>query len=148
MFLDKIKDVMEEGGLSQYVAAIERLAGEDYASLDIAAALLKMAMGGKAKEAAVQSDEKDFENTGGEPGMVRLFINICRNQNIKPGDIVGGIAGETGIPGKLIGSIDIYDKYTFVEVPREYANDVIKTMKDNQIKGKRINIEPANSKQH
>ncbi len=144
MFLEKVKEVMEEGGLSQYVASIERLAGEDYAALDIAAALLKMAIGGKAKE--IQPEEKEFENTGGEPGMVRLFINIGRNQNIKPGDIVGGIAGETGIPGKLIGSIDIYDKYTFVEVPREYASDVIKVMKDNQIKGKRINIEPANSK--
>ena len=144
MFMEKIKEVMEEGDLSPYIASIERLAEEDYASIDIAAALLKMAIGGKAREA--QPEEKDFENTGGEPGMVRLFINIGRNQNIKPGDIVGGIAGETGIPGKLIGSIDIYDKYTFVEVPREYANDVIKTMKDNQIKGKKINIEPANSK--
>jgi ATP-dependent RNA helicase DeaD len=144
MFLEKVKEVMEEGDLSPYVASIERLAGEDYASIDIAAALLKMAIGGRAKE--VQPEDKELENTGGEPGMVRLFINIGRNQNIKPGDIVGGIAGETGIPGKLIGSIDIYDKYTFVEVPREYASDVIKVMKDNQIKGKRINIEPANSK--
>ena len=88
----------------------------------------------------------DFEDTGAEEGMVRLFINIGRNQKIRTGDIVGGIAGETGIPGKLIGSIDIYDKYTFVEVPREFASDVLKIMKDNQIKGKRINIEPANAK--
>lgn len=144
MYLEKVKESMEEEDLEQYVAAIERLAGEDYTTIDIAAALLKMAIGGKGKEA--QPEEQDFENTGGEPGMVRLFINIGRNQKIRPGDIVGGIAGETGIPGKLIGSIDIYDKYTFVEVPREYANDVIKIMKDNQIKGKKINIEPANAK--
>jgi len=144
MFLEKVKDSMEEGGLEQYIGAIERLAGEDYTTIEIAAALLKMSIGGKAKEP--QPDEFDFEDTGGEPGMVRLFINIGRNQKIRPGDIVGGIAGETGIPGKLIGSIDIYDKYTFVEVPREYAGDVIKIMKDNQIKGKKINIEPANAK--
>ena len=144
MYLERVKENMEEGGLSQYVAAIERLAGEDYTTIDIAAALLKMAIGSKGKEA--QPEEADYENTGAEPGMVRLFINIGRNQKVRTGDIVGGIAGETGIPGKLIGSIDIYDKYTFVEVPREYAHDVIKIMKDNQIKGKKINIEPANSK--
>lgn len=144
IFLDKVKDVMDEEDLSQYVHIIEKLAAEDYTSLEIAAALLKMAIGNKGKEE--KHDEEDFEDTGAEAGMVRLFINIGRNQKIRPGDIVGGIAGETGIPGKLIGSIDIYDKYTFVEVPREYAGDVIKIMKDNQIKGKRINIEPANSK--
>jgi ATP-dependent RNA helicase DeaD len=37
-------------------------------------------------------------------------------------------------------------KYTFVEVPRENAKEVLKIMKDNQIKGKKINIEPANAK--
>jgi len=144
MFLEKVKESMNEDELGQYVKVIERLAGEDYTSIEIAAALLKMAIGNKSKEAAPM--EADYENTGAEAGMVRLFINIGRSQNIRPGDIVGGIAGETGIPGKLIGSIDIYDKYTFVEVPREYANDVIRVMKDNQIKGKRINIEPANAK--
>ena len=144
LFLDKVIEIMDEDDLSQYVSIIERLAGEDYTSIEIAAALLKMAIGNKDKE--VQHEETDFDNTGAEDGMVRLFINIGRNQKIRPGDIVGGIAGETGIPGKLIGSIDIYDKYTFVEVPREYAGDVIRIMKDNQIKGRRINIEPANAK--
>jgi ATP-dependent RNA helicase DeaD len=40
----------------------------------------------------------------------------------------------------------MFDKYTFVEVPREYAPDVIQVMKDAKIKGKSINIEPANRK--
>ncbi|MGE5633583.1 MAG: DEAD/DEAH box helicase [Caulobacteraceae bacterium] len=143
-FLDKIKETIEEGRLSEYVAAVERLVGDEYTSLDIAAALLKMTIGEKTK--TDQEDSFNFDNTGADPGMVRLFINIGRNQNIRPGDVVGGIAGETGLPGKLIGSIDIYDKYTFVEIPREYAQDVIRIMKDNQIKGKRINIEPANAR--
>jgi ATP-dependent RNA helicase DeaD len=144
LFMDKIKDVIDEEELGQYIAAVERLAAEDYTTIEIAAALLKLSLAGKNKEAV--HEVVDFEDTGAEEGMVRLFINIGRNQKIRPGDIVGGIAGETGIPGKLIGSIDIYDKYTFVEVPREFASDVLKIMKDNQIKGKRINIEPANAK--
>ncbi|MPN41357.1 ATP-dependent RNA helicase DbpA [bioreactor metagenome] len=78
--------------------------------------------------------------------MVRLFINVGRSQNIQPKDVIGAIAGETGIQGKLIGKIDIYEKFTFVEVPKENAKDVLNIMKDNTIKGKRINIEPANAK--
>ena len=48
------------------------------------------------------------------------------------------------MPGRLIGSIDLYDKYTFVEVPREYAAEVLERMKDVRIRGKSVNIEPAN----
>ena len=52
----------------------------------------------------------DRKNARG--GMTRLFINLGKNQNVKPGDILGAIAGESGIPGRLVGSIDMYDKYT------------------------------------
>jgi len=76
--------------------------------------------------------------------MARLFINIGKNQNVKPGDILGAIAGESGMPGKMVGSIDMYDKYTFVEVPRENADAVLKAMKDVKIKGKNIHMEKAN----
>ena len=37
----------------------------------------------------------DFEDTGAEEGMVRLFINIGKKQGIRPGDILGAIAGNT-----------------------------------------------------
>jgi len=58
----------------------------------------------------------------------------------------GSIAGETVMPCKFICTIDMYDKYTFVEVPREYAAEVIQVMKNAKIKGKSINVEPANKK--
>ena len=86
---------------------------------------------------------------GGRSGgddMARLFINIGKNQNVKPGDILGAIAGESGMPGKMVGSIDMYDKYTFVEVPREQADVVLQAMKDVRIKGKNIHMEKANRK--
>jgi ATP-dependent RNA helicase DeaD len=143
-YIDHIKEIIEEGRLTSYSSAIEKLIEEDYNTLDIAAALLRMAMGEKNKQE--EAAPADFEDTGAEPGMVRLFINIGSNQKIRPGDVVGSIAGESGIPGKLIGSISIHDKFTFVEVPMEYAHEVLNSMKDNQIKGKRINIEPANSR--
>ena len=79
-------------------------------------------------------------------GMARLFINIGKNQNVRPGDILGAIAGESGIPGRMVGSIDMYDKYTFVEVPEEHAESVLKAMKNAKIKGKNIRMEVAGSK--
>lgn len=144
VFLDKIKATIDEGHLLKYSHYIEKLMEDDYTSLDIAAALIKMQVGAVEQEDFIK--EEDFDNTGAELGMVRLFINIGRNQKITAKDIVGSIASKTGMAGKLIGAIRIFDKYTFVEVPKEHAKDVLNIMKDNEIKGKKINIEPANRK--
>ena len=40
----------------------------------------------------------------------------------------------------------MYDKYTFVEVPEENAESVLKAMKNTKIKGKNIRMEVAGSK--
>lgn len=76
--------------------------------------------------------------------MARLFVNIGKNQGISPGDILGAVAGESGIPGRVVGSIDMYDSYTFVEVPRKFSDQVLNAMEHAKIKGKNVRIEPAN----
>jgi len=76
-----------------------------------------------------------------------LFINVGKKQNIRKGDILGAITGETGLSGRVIGDIDVFDKYTFVEVPVEYAQDVQDTMKNVKIRGKSITIGPAIKKE-
>ena len=140
--LDDISTVIQNEDLSAMISAIEqKINEEDYTAMDVAAAFLKSAMG--TEDGAVENSY-DFGDTGAEEGMVRLFINIGKKQGVKPGDILGAIAGESGMPGKLVGSIDMYDKYTFVEVPKENARDVLNAMDHSKIKGKSINIEPAN----
>lgn len=145
--LDKLTSIIENEDISKMIDIIDgRVNQEDFTSLDIAAAFLKMIMGDDGSKSEEDKMMEDFGDTGAEAGMVRLFINLGKKQNIRPGDILGAIAGETGMPGKLIGSIDMYDKYTFVEVPREHASEVVQVMKSAKIKGKSINIEPANRK--
>ena len=145
--LNNIDELIKSEDLSKMVDLIEsRVNEEDYTSLDVAAAFLKLAMGDNDQNDMISPETVDFGDTGAGEGMVRLFINIGKKQNARPGDILGAIAGETGMPGKLIGTIDMFDKYTFVEVPKEYAAEVVQVMKDAKIKGKSINIEPANRK--
>ncbi|MFC3415019.1 DEAD/DEAH box helicase [Algoriphagus hitonicola] len=76
-----------------------------------------------------------------EADMARLFLNLGKKDRIRPNDIVGAIAGEAGIPGRSIGGIDIYDNFSFVDVPQKDADHVIRTMKHNTIKGKTVNME-------
>ncbi|HHT96803.1 MAG TPA: DEAD/DEAH box helicase [Clostridiales bacterium] len=145
--LDKLDSIIENEDLKKMIDLIEaKVNQKDYTTLDVAAAFLKLSMGDNEENSKIENESMNFGDTGAEHGMVRLFINLGKNQKIRPGDILGAIAGETGVPGKLIGSIDMYDKYTFVEVPREHAIEVINIMKNAKIKGKTINIEPANKR--
>lgn len=143
--LGEIDRIIENEDLTKYLQAIEsKVNDSDYTAMDMAAAFLHINSG--KNEVSVE-EAADFGNTGAaEDGMVRLFINIGKKNNAKPGDIVGAIAGESGIPGKVIGSIDMYDKYTFVEVPRDYAREVLNAMNNTKIKGKSVAVEPANQK--
>jgi len=145
--MDHIGTIIEEEDLTSMVNMIESQVNEaDYTAMDIAAAFLKLALLGEEEKAQSSMENYEFGDTGAEEGMVRLFINIGKKQHVKPGDILGAIAGESGMPGKLVGAIDMYDKYTFVEVPREYGKEVLQAMTNSKIKGKSINIEPANQK--
>lgn len=144
--MDQMAQIIEEEDLTKMVNMIEeQVNSSEYTAMDIASAFLYQALGNVERETTKQ-ENFDFENTGAEEGMVRLFINIGKKQNVRPGDILGAVAGESGMPGDLVGAIDMYDSYTFVEVPREYGTAVLKAMQDAKIKGKSINIEPANSK--
>ena len=121
---------------------IDKLIEEDYTSIDIAVALLNILIGKQREEDALQEDKfEKGEGVGAE--MVRFFINVGRQQKIRPRDIVGAIAGEAKIPGDLIGAIDIHDRFSFVEVPKEHARRVLLAMKKSNIKGKSISIEKA-----
>ena len=179
--LDQVKEVLNDADLTKLVSIIEKkLLEEDYTSIDLAAALLKMNMGEDNEdiidsfEPARSLDDLDSQDRGiksrsrggsgrssrrgttdraaidyvlgGGDKMARLFINIGKDQRVTPGDILGAVAGESGIPGRMVGSIDMYDGYTFVEVPADYADDVLKAMAHARIKGRNVHMEKANSR--
>ena len=146
--LDDVERVIEQEDLDMMINAIEeRVNNSEFTAMDMAAAFLKICCGMTEDNKNTEENDWEFGDTGaGEDGMVRLFINIGKKQRVRPGDIIGAIAGESGMDGKLIGTIDMYDKYTFVEVPREYAREVLNAMKNVKIKGKTVAVEPANQK--
>ena len=147
-FLERVKEVIDEGALGKYIDMVDNMVNEDdVAATDIAAALLKLSLSD-----LISSDIDDINinhsELYGDAGddIIRLFVNAGKKNKIRAKDIVGAFAGEAGIPGKSIGHVDIYDDYTFVDVPAEYAKDIIVAMKNNKIKGKKVNIEIAKKK--
>jgi len=112
---------------------------QSYDSIDIAAAAIRL-MVDKGRDAATDAE---FGETGAEAGMIRLFLNLGRVDRVTPADIVRGLAEGAGISGSVIGLIDIYDRFTFVEMPKDAAAKVLQNMNSIVIRGKAVNMEPA-----
>lgn len=142
--ISKLQTVLELNNYQDYMPIAESLL-DDYSAEDLAAAAIKLMQEG-AKALEQPQEERvaaDLQNTGGKPGMVRLFMNIGRSQKITVKDIISTIAIEADIPARDIGLINIYDKFTFVEVPDDVAEKVLGAMHKNTIRGYKINVEPA-----
>ncbi len=164
---DGILEIIEKGDLDQYEKHISTLVEKGHDVSVVAAALLKMQMNlkdqseitsvtkpdqsrGDRYDRGDRADRGDRRSRGGKnpgkTGMVRFFMNIGKEQGVNAGDIVGAIAGEVGIAGKLIRDVSVHDKFSFFEVPQQNANGITSIMSKKRIKGKRVNVEEANAK--
>ncbi|MFR1425080.1 MAG: DEAD/DEAH box helicase [Clostridium sp.] len=139
--LEQAGELIATDGLGRMMDLLEEyLDGSDYSATEMAAALLAMQLG----ETSTQTlPKEEFGDTGAEPGMVSMFMNIGKKDRVRIGDILGAVAGESGMEGALVGTIDMYDNFSFVEVPQEYAAAVLEAMNHSKIKGRRVNMEPA-----
>src|SRR5690554_3802174 len=131
-YLNIVKKTIDENNITKHLYLIERLTNEDYTSLEIAAALMKL-MTESTEENDLYYEDLDVK----QGSMARLFINIGRKNKVKPKDIIENIVNSTSLSGNLIGTIDIYDKFTFVEVPSKHAKEVLTIMKNSFIKGRK-----------
>jgi len=133
---------------------IESLTDEfDIENVALAAVkLLHEAAGGDVDEQEIPSPapvrEKPQRDTaypkrGGRPGdssVTRLFVGIGRRAGLRPQDLVGAIAGESGLNSRDIGAIQITDRFSLVEVPGAAADMVIKALQNSTIRGRRPTV--------
>ncbi len=134
-----ISEVISQGRHAPYQSFIGELS-EQFSFADIAAAAFHLAFG-EPKEPTV---EEPVEKTG----LARLFMTIGRKDKVKVPDIIKSIATEANIPHHKIGKIDVFDNFTFVEVPAELADRVIRSVDDVIMMGRRVKIQQAQGKSH
>lgn len=76
--------------------------------------------------------------------MVKLFLNAGKAESVRVKDIVGAIAGETGVNGASLGEITVLEHFSYIQVPAELANEIVTGMKGKKIKERKIRLEIAN----
>ena len=78
-----------------------------------------------------------------ERGMTRLSMNVGRDHEITPGDVVGVIAGLAKVPKESIGAIHLMGRQTLVDVAKGVAPSVLEKLNGIKFKGRKLYITPA-----
>jgi ATP-dependent RNA helicase DeaD len=73
-------------------------------------------------------------------GWVRLYVGGGRRSGLRPGDLVGAITNEAGVPGGVIGAIHINDDFSLVDVREDAADHIVHALQDAAIRGKKMEV--------
>ena len=150
-FKERIHNTLRDEDLDLYLTLVGELAEESGRDIaEVAAAAARLAGGDKPLEVAPPEPEPRTSSptarTSGENEMTRLFFDVGHHSQVRPADIVGAIANEANVPGRGIGAIDIQDRFTLVDVPSEFVEQILESMRGSRIRNHNTNIRRANAR--
>jgi hypothetical protein len=156
-----LREALLAGTFDGYRVVVESLA-EEFDPLDIAAAAVRMAEG---EAGAVPDDVHEIPAVAAPPGPARgpsgprsdvkgkkwaprktaegntrIFIGAGRGEGVKPGDLVGAIVKLAKLPPRDVGSIQISERFSLVEVPEALAEKVIGALRATGIRGNKVTV--------
>ncbi|GAA2220558.1 DEAD/DEAH box helicase [Micromonospora olivasterospora] len=153
-----LRESLLEDDLEPYRVIVESLSDE-FDLMEVALAAVKLAhettLPGAAEEeeeipqvavrppreprtGATGRERRPVRGHGG--GTTQVFVGLGRRAGVRPQDLVGAITGETGVSGRDIGSIEIADRFSLVEVPYALAEEVIAGLRGSTIKGRKATV--------
>ncbi|WP_413403204.1 MULTISPECIES: DEAD/DEAH box helicase [unclassified Synechococcus] len=153
----------EETSLLQEL--IERVGQENELSMEqLAVAALKLAVGDqpllvqgdegwlKTPARADRRDDRrdprgrrrvDRESRPPEDNMMRYRVEVGYRDRVKPGNLVGAIANESGLQGRMIGRIQIFDSHSLVDLPKGMPEDVYNALRRLKVMNRELQITQA-----
>ena len=78
-----------------------------------------------------------------EQDMQRYRVEVGHRDRVKPGNLVGAIAGETGLQGRRIGRIQIFDNHSLVDLPKGMPEDVFNNLRRLRVMNRELQISQA-----
>jgi ATP-dependent RNA helicase DeaD len=157
-----LREAILEEGLDRFRVVVETLADE-FDVMEVALAAVKLAhdaAGGPVDEEDIpevaaprpERPARDRPDAGsrGKPRAARgrgpsgpttrVFVGAGRSAGVRPQDLVGAVTGESSLTGRDVGAIEIFDRFSLVEVPVPAADDVITALRGSTIKGRKVTI--------
>ncbi len=150
-FIRGIISVIESGDLGENRELAGRLMDKGHDAETIIAAMIKKLVKLDLSEERdlneiIPERKKSQRGEGKLKDTERFHINLGKKQGIRPGDILGAVAGECDIPGYDIGEIEILDNFSFFTAAKEHKHRILDRMNNSQIKGMDVVIELSKEK--
>lgn len=156
VFIENTIDTIEKEDLTKYLELLNSFDLKGHSINDVAAALIKSNL--ELDNEGIHNDineeerrsrsrnrkQKKEHSTRLDGNTGRIFINVGKKDKLSASQILGAITGECNIRGRKVGNIDIYDKYTFVDIEKNSLNKVVKGLHHKRIAGRKVTVEVAN----
>lgn len=150
---NKIQEELDKKDYKKYETMVNNLIEEGNDPIDIASVLLKLYMGQnkyqghEELESIDRAPSKSKRKPGDRGGaMVRIHMNLGKSKGVSQRHIVAGIHQYANLSKDYVGNIDVYDKFSFIEVPKKYKDRVLQGLDGEKIKGTRVKVELAKPK--
>ncbi|MEG1661235.1 MAG: DEAD/DEAH box helicase, partial [Clostridiales bacterium] len=118
-----------------YRTLVNEVVAQGYSAEDIAIAALQMQFGREDGQLIEIKTELKRRTGSKDINYRQIQLNIGRSSHVAPNHVVAGLAQRTGLQGKEIGKIEIYDDKTLVGVPADQVESILKRMADCKICG-------------
>jgi ATP-dependent RNA helicase DeaD len=160
-FKEQVGQAAKHPEVSLYRKIIADMVGEgEHTIEEVAAALAHMSRGGRPllvddlppiqddRSARRQRERGERRETGARTmkrparGMERFWVGVGHADGMRPGNLVGAIANEVGIPGSEIGPIGIQQNYSTVDLPKGLPPDIIDVLQRTWVSGRQLRLRP------
>lgn len=164
--VESLRNTIQEGKFKRQDKLLEDLMESGHAPGEIVSALIHLLAGesGRSPERIREDDPRQYrpaprsdsrpprgprdesrapadprESKRIDESGVWLKFNVGHNYGASPGDFVGCIANESGLPRTVIGPIQILPTISFVQVAAEHAETILKAVIGTRLRGRNVN---------
>lgn len=72
--------------------------------------------------------------------FVTIAVDAGRQDKLRPGDVLGALTGDAGLPGDAVGKIDVFPTRTYVAVARKWIDQAMQQLRNGKIKGRKFRV--------
>ena len=141
--VDELHEAVRAPEMAPYYLLVESLLDRFSAAEIAAAALMLLDRGGAKKEAPAVG----AANASAPESWARLFVSAGKRDDLGPGDLLGALTNESGVPGKRVGRIDVRESHSLIEVRESDAKKVISAMNGVTLGGRSLRVDYDRAKE-
>lgn len=141
--VDDLHEAVRAPEMASYYLLVESLL-DRFSTAEIAAAALLLLDRKSAKKATASVGAA---HAAAPESWVRLFVSAGKRDDLGPGDLLGALTSQSGVPGKRVGRIDVRESHSLIEVRESDAKKVISAMNGITLGGRSLRVDYDRAKE-